>query len=211
MFAAGAPAPNMQLLYEAVLCIWQLTFLQEAAETIASSAVVPSLVEVAKIAQKEKVSSMTECCDEKLLHVAVYTLIWCHGESVIGSACIESQSPPRKYVISFVFITNLVPVAVFLWMLQGAGEPPRPPPPLPFLDGGFAVRLTRLMEVSPGGEPVFGRCAGGEGGPERSEQPATNAWAGGRTYHGGSGPAKGGRTAQAAGISPLPRAARLLT
>jgi hypothetical protein len=51
----GGPAPNMQLLYEAVLCIWQLTFLQEAAEAIASTAVVPNLVEVAKSAQKEKV------------------------------------------------------------------------------------------------------------------------------------------------------------
>ena len=45
----------MQLLYEAVLCIWQLTFLREAAEAVATSSVVPSLVEVAKSAQKEKV------------------------------------------------------------------------------------------------------------------------------------------------------------
>ena len=46
----------MQLLYEAALCIWQLTFLDEAAEVIAStSGIVSSLVEIARTAQKEKV------------------------------------------------------------------------------------------------------------------------------------------------------------
>lgn len=46
----------MQLLYEAALCIWQLTFLHEAAEVIASSSgIVVNLVEIARTAQKEKV------------------------------------------------------------------------------------------------------------------------------------------------------------
>ena len=54
----------MQLLYEAVLCIWQLTFLREAAEAVATSSVVPSLVEVAKSAQKEKVP--TSLCPRPL-------------------------------------------------------------------------------------------------------------------------------------------------
>ncbi len=57
LFAGGTP-PNMQLLYEAALCIWQLTFLDEAAEVIATTAgIVASLVEIARTAQKEKV-----CC-----------------------------------------------------------------------------------------------------------------------------------------------------
>lgn len=53
---SGGSPPNMQLLYEAALCIWQLTFLNEAAEVIANtSGVVASLVEIARTAQKEKV------------------------------------------------------------------------------------------------------------------------------------------------------------
>lgn len=48
---------NVQLLYEAALCIWQLTFLQQAAEALASSSIVSSLVELARVAPKEKVRS----------------------------------------------------------------------------------------------------------------------------------------------------------
>lgn len=54
--SAGGNQPNMQLLYEAALCIWQLTFLHEAAEIISTTAgVIGNLVEVAKTVQKEKV------------------------------------------------------------------------------------------------------------------------------------------------------------
>lgn len=46
---------NVQLLYEAALCIWQLTFLPQAAEVIAASGIVASLVDLARVAPKEKV------------------------------------------------------------------------------------------------------------------------------------------------------------
>lgn len=62
----------MQLLYEAALCIWQLTFLDEAAEVIAGTpGVVASLVEIARTAQKEKVAQSANmactgsCCDKE--------------------------------------------------------------------------------------------------------------------------------------------------
>ena len=61
MGCTGGTPPNMQLLYEAALCIWQLTFLPEAAEKIGektanpSSSVVAHLVDIARTAQKEKV------------------------------------------------------------------------------------------------------------------------------------------------------------
>lgn len=57
MLAAGSAAPNVQLLYEAALCNWQLSFLPAAAEVMANSGVVPNLVELARTAQKEKVPS----------------------------------------------------------------------------------------------------------------------------------------------------------
>ncbi len=46
---------NQQLLYEAGLCVWQLTFLPEAAGVMGSSGIVQGLVEMARSAQKEKV------------------------------------------------------------------------------------------------------------------------------------------------------------
>lgn len=50
-------APNQQLLYEAGLCVWQLTFYEPAAEAMGSSGVVQGLVEMARLATKEKVCS----------------------------------------------------------------------------------------------------------------------------------------------------------
>ena len=52
-------APNQQLLYEAGLCVWQLTFYEPAAEAMGSSGVVQGLVEMARQATKEKVSGQT--------------------------------------------------------------------------------------------------------------------------------------------------------
>ena len=48
-------APNQQLLYEAGMCVWQLTFYEPAAEAMGSSGVVQGLVEMARQATKEKV------------------------------------------------------------------------------------------------------------------------------------------------------------
>ena len=53
---AGSATPSLQLLYEASLCLWQLTFLQEAAEEIShSQEIISHLVEICRTAQKEKV------------------------------------------------------------------------------------------------------------------------------------------------------------
>lgn len=53
---AAQAAPNQQLLYEAGMCVWQLTFYEPAAEAMGSSGVVQGLVEMARQATKEKVS-----------------------------------------------------------------------------------------------------------------------------------------------------------
>ena len=55
---AAQPAPSHQLLYEAGLCAWQLTFYHPAAQAMASSRITPALVNLARHAQKEKVG----CC-----------------------------------------------------------------------------------------------------------------------------------------------------
>ncbi|CAK0784291.1 hypothetical protein CVIRNUC_007495 [Coccomyxa viridis] len=54
--SGGQPvAPSHQLLYEAGLCAWQLTFYKPAAQAMASSRITPALVNLARHAQKEKV------------------------------------------------------------------------------------------------------------------------------------------------------------
>ena len=53
---AAQAAPSHQLLYEAGLCAWQLTFYHPAAQAMASSRITPALVNLARHAQKEKVS-----------------------------------------------------------------------------------------------------------------------------------------------------------
>lgn len=55
---ASAAAPNQQLLYEAGMCVWQLTFYEPAAQAMGSSGVVQSLVDMARSATKEKVTLM---------------------------------------------------------------------------------------------------------------------------------------------------------
>ena len=52
---ASAAAPNQQLLYEAGMCVWQLTFYEPAAQAMGSSGVVQGLVDMARSATKEKV------------------------------------------------------------------------------------------------------------------------------------------------------------
>ena len=52
---ASSAAPNQQLLYEAGMCVWQLTFYEPAAEAMGSSGVVQGLVDMARSATKEKV------------------------------------------------------------------------------------------------------------------------------------------------------------
>ncbi|CAL5229877.1 g13289 [Coccomyxa viridis] len=52
---AAQAAPSHQLLYEAGLCAWQLTFYHPAAQAMASSRITPALVNLARHAQKEKV------------------------------------------------------------------------------------------------------------------------------------------------------------
>ena len=55
---AAQPAPSHQLLYEAGLCAWQLTFYHPAAQAMASSRITPALVNLARHAQKEKVGNL---------------------------------------------------------------------------------------------------------------------------------------------------------
>ena len=46
---------NLQLLYETGLCTWQLSFYPPACAAMASSGVVPGVVDVVRTATKEKV------------------------------------------------------------------------------------------------------------------------------------------------------------
>lgn len=57
--AHGQPAPSHQLLYEAGLCVWQLTFYPPAAQAMAGVGIVPGLVDVARHAAKEKVRQLS--------------------------------------------------------------------------------------------------------------------------------------------------------
>ncbi|KAL4551785.1 hypothetical protein Ndes2526B_g06049 [Nannochloris sp. 'desiccata'] len=54
----GMPSPgvqlNIQLLYETVVCVWELSFYRPAVDTLAVESVVAGLVDVVRLAQKEK-------------------------------------------------------------------------------------------------------------------------------------------------------------
>jgi hypothetical protein len=52
--AGSQPPPSAQLLYEAGLAVWQLTFYAPAAAAMGSAGVVAGLVELARHASKEK-------------------------------------------------------------------------------------------------------------------------------------------------------------
>lgn len=49
---------NNQLLYEAGLCAWQLSYYQPAAEAMGPASYVPGLVEIVRSAVKEKVLAL---------------------------------------------------------------------------------------------------------------------------------------------------------
>uniref|UniRef100_A0A7S3RAK0 V-type proton ATPase subunit H n=1 Tax=Dunaliella tertiolecta TaxID=3047 RepID=A0A7S3RAK0_DUNTE len=64
---------NSQLLYELVMCVWQLTFHKEAALALGGAGVVRPLVDVTRTAQKEKVfrvalSSLRNLLEDEDLH-----------------------------------------------------------------------------------------------------------------------------------------------
>jgi len=54
----GMPSPgvqlNIQLLYETVVCVWELSFYRPAVDTLAVESVVAGLVDIVRLAQKEK-------------------------------------------------------------------------------------------------------------------------------------------------------------
>lgn len=54
----GMPAPgtqlNIQLLYETTMCVWELSFYRPAVDALASESVVAGLVDIVRLAQKEK-------------------------------------------------------------------------------------------------------------------------------------------------------------
>ncbi|GFR39893.1 hypothetical protein Agub_g398 [Astrephomene gubernaculifera] len=58
---------SSQLLYETCLCVWQMTFLRPAAELMAGVGLVKLLVEVCRVAQKEKVFRMALAALRNLL------------------------------------------------------------------------------------------------------------------------------------------------
>lgn len=45
---------NIQLLYEAIMCVWELSFYRPAVDALATESVVAGLVDVVRLAQKEK-------------------------------------------------------------------------------------------------------------------------------------------------------------
>jgi V-type H+-transporting ATPase subunit H len=55
--SSAQQAPSHQLLYEAGLCAWQLTFYPPAAQAMVGVGIVPALVDVVRHAAKEKVRS----------------------------------------------------------------------------------------------------------------------------------------------------------
>jgi V-type H+-transporting ATPase subunit H len=59
--------PSQQLLYEAGLCVWQLTYYQPAAQAMGSTGIVQALVEQARTAQKEKVMRVAVLSLQNLL------------------------------------------------------------------------------------------------------------------------------------------------
>ncbi|PNW88402.1 hypothetical protein CHLRE_01g027800v5 [Chlamydomonas reinhardtii] len=56
-----------QLLYETCLCVWQMTYLRQAAEVMGQVGIIKQLVEVCRVAQKEKVFRMALAALRNLL------------------------------------------------------------------------------------------------------------------------------------------------
>ncbi|GBG68832.1 hypothetical protein CBR_g3526 [Chara braunii] len=61
---------QMQLLYEAILCVWLLTFYEGAAQQFGSTQVIPGLIDVAKNSTKEKVTRVAILSLKNLLQKA---------------------------------------------------------------------------------------------------------------------------------------------
>eukprot|EP00199_Chlamydomonas_sp_CCMP681_P000500 CAMPEP_0119101222 /NCGR_PEP_ID=MMETSP1180-20130426/332_1 /TAXON_ID=3052 ORGANISM="Chlamydomonas cf sp, Strain CCMP681" /NCGR_SAMPLE_ID=MMETSP1180 /ASSEMBLY_ACC=CAM_ASM_000741 /LENGTH=464 /DNA_ID=CAMNT_0007085307 /DNA_START=21 /DNA_END=1415 /DNA_ORIENTATION=+ len=83
--ASNSPS-NSQLLYELCLCVWQLTFMQAAAEALGTAGVVKPLVEIARTAQKEKVFRIALSALRNLLNYESPT-------SSLASDMVESGLP----------------------------------------------------------------------------------------------------------------------
>lgn len=96
--AGGPGAPGSQLLYEAGLALWQLSFYQPAAAAMGSAGVLPGLVELARTAPKEKARptlTLNPCtaCLMELACTALKEKAWaCHawadkrGSGLLGPA-----------------------------------------------------------------------------------------------------------------------------
>lgn len=78
-----------QLLYELCLCVWQMTFIRQAAEILGQSGVVKALVDVCRVAQKEKVFRIALSSLRNLLN---------YEELALASDMVEAGLP--KIVIT---------------------------------------------------------------------------------------------------------------
>eukprot|EP00271_Cylindrocystis_brebissonii_P000720 TRINITY_DN10943_c0_g1_i2.p1 TRINITY_DN10943_c0_g1~~TRINITY_DN10943_c0_g1_i2.p1 ORF type:complete len:469 (+),score=141.03 TRINITY_DN10943_c0_g1_i2:158-1564(+) len=72
----------MQLLYEAVLCVWLLSFCEAAVEPVGATRMIPRLIDVAKSSTKEKV-----------VRVAILALNNLHSKAALGDAMVELGLP----------------------------------------------------------------------------------------------------------------------
>ena len=82
---------NQQLLYEAGLCVWQLTFLPEAASVMGSSGIVQGLVEMARSAQKEKVrlpAVSAAVWPAFVCRGSATGVVWCSGRKLLCIRCV---------------------------------------------------------------------------------------------------------------------------
>eukprot|EP00238_Polyblepharides_amylifera_P015406 CAMPEP_0196600698 /NCGR_PEP_ID=MMETSP1081-20130531/95526_1 /TAXON_ID=36882 /ORGANISM="Pyramimonas amylifera, Strain CCMP720" /LENGTH=490 /DNA_ID=CAMNT_0041926549 /DNA_START=95 /DNA_END=1567 /DNA_ORIENTATION=- len=61
--------PQLQVLYEAAVCVWMMSFLPSAAETFFNARALPALVEIAKSVSKEKVVRVVVMTIKNLLNM----------------------------------------------------------------------------------------------------------------------------------------------
>lgn len=75
----GMPASgiqlNIQLLYESIVCVWQLSFYKPAADSLATTTVVGGLVDVVRLAQKEKLVRIALLALRNLLTDGTHTAL----------------------------------------------------------------------------------------------------------------------------------------
>ena len=94
---ASSTAPNQQLLYEAGMCVWQLTFYEPAAEAMGSSGVVQGLVDMARSATKEKVTTYVDhdcqaLCTQSPTRIWSYSTARCHRALQVVTVNLGYQS-----------------------------------------------------------------------------------------------------------------------